>query len=148
MEVRPAQDTDLPAILEMQDMHWEEKGDRANALPFDREFAVKNILAAYNHKNELFLVAVTGNAVVGWMWLALLQPHYSQQWFATERYLFVKPQYRGGRAAKYLIEAAVAYSKGAGASYLQLAETSGTASLEKAYSKRFLRIGTIYQIPF
>ena len=146
MDVRPAALDDVPVIAEMQDMHWEEKSGKANALPYDPQFSRKNLIEFFDKKDHLFLVAVTGGIVVGYIWCSLVQPHYSQTWYAVERYLYVKPQYRKGRAAKYLIEAATECAKTSGAHHLELGDMSGNVLLERAYEKRFTRLGTIYQV--
>lgn len=146
MDVRDATLDDVPAIAEMQDMHWEEKSDKVNALPYDPQFSRKNLIEFFDKKDHLFLVAVTEGTVVGYIWCSLVQPHYSQAWYAVERYLYVKPQYRRGRATKYLLEAAINYSRHAGAHHLQLGDMSGNTRLERAYEKRFTKIGTVYQI--
>lgn len=148
MEVRPAWDTELDAIAEMQDAHWAEKKDKVNALPYDSSFAKANLLEFYKSKDDLFLVALTGDReVAGYMWVRLVQPHYSPcTFYATELYLYVKPQYRNGRAAKMLIEQAIRCSKQCGAHHLELGEMSGNVRLEAAYEKRFTRIGTLFQV--
>lgn len=146
MKVRTAELDDIPEIALMGDMHFDEHCERVNALPYDPAFARRNLVGFFESKDHIFIVAVAGEEIAGYIWCSLVNPHYSNEWYAVERYLYVKPQYRNGKAAKYLIEAAVNCSREAGAHHLELGEMSGTSSLSRAYEKRFTRIGTIYQV--
>jgi GNAT superfamily N-acetyltransferase len=72
------------------------------------------------------LVATDGDKLVGMMFATVAPPWWSDDNFLTEDFLYVLPEYRGGRAAYMLIRELVHWAKTAGIRHIRTGVSTGT----------------------
>lgn len=79
-------------------------------------------------------VTETARELVGMMVASVFEPWYSQEKMAVEELLYVKPEYRGGRAAFMLVREFVTWAGRSGAKHIRAGASTGTGdAAEKLY---------------
>jgi hypothetical protein len=146
-DIRFASLFDVMDIVNLQEAHRKEvKG--FSLLTFDRERCLESMARVVNNVDHIVLVAKSPliKGLAGYMWLAPVAVHYSQQYYYSEQFTYVTPRYRNTRVLSCLINAGKEVSKSQGASYVQLGSFSGNDKLTAAYNKRFHKVGECFLI--
>lgn len=148
INVRVAQVDDIPSLEPLMAMHHAETTKKMPYLPYDREVCMESMLGVLTNDGYLVLVAEVGSEIVGYFWLVALHPHYNSTIYVAEQFLFIHPTYRvAGRVFNALLREAKKASKSIGATFIQVGTLGGVERQERAYAKRFHKLGSIYHIP-
>lgn len=148
IKVRVAQLEDIPSLEPLMAMHHAETTKQMAYLPYDKEVCMDSMSGIINDDGHLVLVAEVDSEVVGYFWLVALHPHYNKTIYVAEQFLFIHPVYRAaGRVFNALLREAKSASKSIGASFIQVGTLGGVERQERAYAKRFHKLGSIYHIP-
>lgn len=137
--IRPAEERDIPHLLEMGQRFFNEAGwgDVTEYDPGSMERTLHHLI----HANGILLVVESGGAVVG-MAGALLYPHYFAATSLTGQEIFwwVDPAHRKGSGAA-LLDAMEAAAKAAGAVSFSMVSVASLRSdaLDRVYQRRGYR---------
>lgn len=112
MIVRPAEPRDEDAVVEITGI------DIAETLPhlgFDPEITRQTFREALKPQNPFIFVAEKDGLVVGFL-MAFVNPYaFTTGFFSSQEVIYVRPEYRGTRAAALLLEAFNSWSDRIGA---------------------------------
>ncbi len=128
MEYKPFEVERLRDILQLG-IAMQQEGDYA-AVPFDIEQAAKSILAmVINNPNGFGLLAYTDQGVAAGMIAGSVTPYFfSQGSVASDFVWYVKPEYRGSRAAIKLLKAFKSWATEKGALQLYMGVTTNVSA--------------------
>lgn len=136
---------DVKELEEISREYYEESGHLPQALTYDSEAATNSLCSILVDEESLILVAKDDDVIIGYMWLIITKPYYSNDLIMNEQYMFIKKPYRKSRAFALLIRAAQVISKESGCDYLQVGDSTN-GELHRTLSKRCTLIGTMYLI--
>lgn len=138
--------TDLDAIMEMQVAHRVEVKN-SPLLEFNFDKASKYTLGVLmeTNDNEVIIKCINDDGLIlGYIWLAIVQPHFTDRLVLIEKATYIKPEYRSGKVLLLLLKEAKGVSKYFGCAYFQFGCMSGIDKASDAYDKRFYKLGSTY----
>lgn len=148
LETRIATYLDIPRLEFLMSLHWEEAMRHSSPLQYDSNTCIKNLYRFLIDDGHLFIVVEQDGVIVGYFWLYVAAPHFTDEVYANEQYIFVHPAYRkSGRCFVALLRRAAEAARSIGCKFLQVGTLGGVERQERAYSKRFKKMGSIYHIP-
>lgn len=98
-------------------------------------------------REGLAVVSVEGEAITGLMLGDVIEPWYSAHRMAVDHVLYVRPQYRGTRAALMLVKAWVRWALDCGVTQIRPGVSTGDPRAEQLYAALgFKRVGSVFMM--
>lgn len=141
--LRLAEEADIPTLVEMGAEMI--AASSFAAMPYSPEKTAESIRRDIEH--AFAAVSVEGDIITGVILGDVVQPWYSEQRMAVDYVLYVRPQYRGTRAAVMLVKAWAAWAVDSGAKQLRPGVSTGDPQAERLYEALgFRRVGAVFMM--
>lgn len=138
MKTRRANLLDIITIAPLA-VDYSKEAQKHDEFPFDLEYSMNQIATSMLNGGAVFLVFDSSNEVVGLLWGFCSYMPWCKRKIASDVILYVKPEYRGTRAAYDLCRAYEQWAIDEGAVAIQLSIASGIH--EEVTGRFYTRLG-------
>lgn len=125
MKIRAAIELDIIQLIGLAKEYADELDGRWCALTFDPERAVYHGALAMEDPNQQIFIAYEGTTIMGFMWVAIMQPVWTSDLVAYDLFLYVHPEHRNLSVAKALVDQFEAWAEACGAKAIHCGANSG-----------------------